>query len=98
MDVTTTLGMGVASAWWIAKEVRYVLFDSKRFYYGAPQPDVMRPILAMPFDPRWIHNLLFEEAFPDKSWVCTRDSSGQLRYLQRFSDADSKSPGRGGRA
>lgn len=78
MDVTSTLGTGVASMVLTPKEVRYVLLDSKRFYYGAPQPDVMRPILTMPFDPRWLHNLLFEEALPDKSWVCSRDSAGEL--------------------
>lgn len=78
MDVTSTLGTGVAALVVAPKEVRYVLLDSKRFYYGQPQPDVMRPILAIPFDPRWIHNLLFEEEIPDKSWSCTRDGSGQL--------------------
>ena len=46
MDVTTTLGTGVASLVVDHKEVRYVLFDSKRFYYGQPQPGVMRPILG----------------------------------------------------
>jgi hypothetical protein len=78
MDVTSTLGTGVASLVVDNKEVRYVLLDSKRFYFGRPQPDVMRPILAMPFDPRWLHNLLFEEPLPEKTWTCTRDSAGDL--------------------
>lgn len=79
MDVTSTLGTGVASLVVDNKEVRYVLLDSKRFYYGRPQPDVMRPILAIPFDPRWLHSLLFEEPIPDKNWSCTRDSRGQMQ-------------------
>jgi hypothetical protein len=78
MDVTTTLGTGVASVLVDNKEVRYVLFDSKRFYYGSPQPGVMRPILSIPFDPRWLQNILFDTAIPDKSWTCTSDSSGNL--------------------
>lgn len=73
MDVTSSLGTGVATLVVEPKEVRYVLFDSKRYYYGTPQADVMRPILAIPFDPRWLHNILFEEPPAEKSWTCTKD-------------------------
>lgn len=79
MDVISTLGTGVASLIVDAKEVRYVLFDSKRFYYGPPQADVMRPILAIPFDPRWLHNILFEQPLIEKGWTCTKDEAGSLR-------------------
>ncbi len=78
MDVTSVLGTGVASLVVDSKEVRYILFDSKRFYYGPPQVDVMRPILALPFDPRWLQNILFELPIPDKSWTCTHEKSGWL--------------------
>ncbi len=76
MDVTSALNTGVASLVTDGKEVRYIMFDSKRFYYGRPQADVMRPILSIPIDPRWIQNMLFDEAIPDKSWTCTSDSNG----------------------
>jgi hypothetical protein len=79
MDVTSALNTGVASLVTDSKEVRYVIFDSKRFYFGRPQSDVMRPILSIPIDPRWIQNLLFDEAIPEKSWSCTKDSSGMVR-------------------
>lgn len=79
MDVTSTLGTGVASLAVDAKEVRYILFDSKKFYFGSPQPDVMRPILAIPFDPRWLHNILFDEPIAEKSWTCENDNSGFLK-------------------
>jgi hypothetical protein len=79
MDVTSALGTGIASLVVENQEVRYLLVDSKRYYYGSPRPDVMRPILSVPFDPRWIHNLLFETPIPDKSWSCTKESDGWLR-------------------
>lgn len=79
MDVTTTLGTGVASLLVDNREVRYVLFDSKRFYYGTPQVGVMRPILAIPFDPRWLQNILFDTPIPEKSWTCSEDSSHLLK-------------------
>ncbi len=77
MDVTSALGTGVASLVQDEKEVRYVLFDSKRFYFGQPSADVMRPILSIPFDPRWLHNILFEIPLPEKSWTCV-SSDGWL--------------------
>lgn len=76
MDVTSALNTGVASLLTDDKEVRYVLFDSKRFYFGKPQADVMRPILAIPLDPRWIQNILFDLPITEKSWSCTQDSNG----------------------
>lgn len=82
MDVTSTLGTGVAALVVEPSEVRYIIVDSKRYFYGQPQPDVMRPILAVPFDPRWLHNLLFEIPIQDKSWSCTQDRKGWLKECQ----------------
>lgn len=79
MDVTSALGTGVASLVADQKEVRYVLFDSKRFYFGNAQPDVMRPILSIPFDPRWLQNVLFDTPITDKNWSCTQDGKGFVR-------------------
>ncbi len=79
MDVTNALGTGVASLLADSDEVRYILFDSKRFYFGKPQVDVMRPILAVPFDPRWIQNILFDMPLTDKSWTCTADANGLMK-------------------
>jgi hypothetical protein len=82
MDVSSSLGTGVASLVVDPKEVRYVLFDQKRYYIGAPQADALKPILALPFNPKWIHNILFEEAFTDPAWACTRDKAGLLSSCQ----------------
>lgn len=76
MDVTSALNTAVASLLTDDKEVRYLLFDSKRFYYGKPQADVMRPILSIPLDPRWIQNILLDLPIAEKSWSCAQDSAG----------------------
>lgn len=79
MDVTSTLGTGVASLLVDDREVKYILFDSKRFYFGSPQADVMRPILAIPFDPRWLRNILFDQPISEKTWTCTKEKDGWLK-------------------
>lgn len=83
MDVSTTLGGPVAALASDQKEVHYLLVDVKKFYYGSTRPDVMRPILSIPFDPRWLHNLLFEIPFTDKGWTCQNDG----KYLAKCSEA-----------
>lgn len=79
MDVVSALGTGVASLVVDRAEVRYILVDSKRFYYGPSQADVMRPILAIPFDPRWLHNILFDLPLTDKNWTCVKNREGWLQ-------------------
>mgnify|MGYP001479776232 CR=1 FL=1 len=82
MDVSTALGTGVASLVVDEREVRYILADSKRFYIGAAQANVMRPILSIPFDPRWLNNILLEEPIQESGWTCARDSAGFLKQCQ----------------
>lgn len=82
MDVSTALGTGVASLVVADREVRYVLVDSKRFYVGAAQANVMRPILSIPFDPRWLNNILLEEPIQESGWTCARDGAGFLKQCQ----------------
>lgn len=79
MDVTNALGAGVASLVVDPKEVRYALVQSKRYYYGAPQSNVMQPILSVPFDPRWLQNILFDIPLTEKNWTCTSDSNGFVK-------------------
>ena len=82
MDVTTTLGTGVASLLVDKNEVRYVLFEAKKLYYGVPQAGVMRPILSVPFDPRWINNVLLDLPIEEKGWTCVRDNGGFLQQCE----------------
>lgn len=79
LDVTSTLGQPVASLVSTPAKVSYVLFRSKSFYSGKPSPRALKPILAIPLDPRWIDNILFEKPFDAKSWTCTKDDQGFLK-------------------
>lgn len=76
MDVTDTLNTPVASMVYKGDQVQYIIFRSKKYFYGASQPNVMRPILAVPFNPKWVSNILFDEPVDDKSWSCTQDKHG----------------------
>lgn len=87
MDVTTALGTGVASLTVDDREVKYILVDSKRFYFGNPNAEVMKPILAIPFDPRWIQIVLLDEPITEKGWTCSKDDHGLMKEC-KFPTAD----------
>lgn len=78
MDVSAALGTTVAALVVNGKEVKYLLVEPKKYYFGKSRADVMRPILSVPFDPRWLHNILFEIPFAEKNWSCSRDPKGLL--------------------
>jgi hypothetical protein len=82
MDVSTAIGGAVAVLTADEKDVRYILVEAKKFYYGTARPEVMRPILSIPFDPRWLQNILFDTPFTEKSWSCEKDG----KYLTKCSD------------
>jgi hypothetical protein len=85
MDVVSSLGTGVAVLTADDSEVRYMLMMEKKFFTGTPSTEVMRPILMIPFDPRWLHNVLFEVPFLDKSWSCQKDNAGFLSSCENAS-------------
>lgn len=70
VDVFSTLNQHVASLVLNNGEVRYFTTESKRFYVGAPRPDVLKPILAIPLDPRWLQNVLFDVTISANNWTC----------------------------
>jgi hypothetical protein len=78
VDITSTLGQPVSTLVVNDKEVRYFTMDNKRFYTGTPRPEVLRPLLAIPLDPRWLQNILFDEAPTGSGWSCQNDSKGFL--------------------
>lgn len=78
VDATSTLGQPIASLVATDSEVRYFTTESKKFYFGPPRPDSLKSILAIPFDPRWLQNILFDEPIAAKNWTCKTDEKGLL--------------------
>lgn len=76
VDVSSTLGQQVASLVVTGKEVRYFTTDNKKFYTGSPRPEALKPILAIPLDPRWLQNILFDVAPNAAGWNCQNDAQG----------------------
>lgn len=70
IDATSTLGQHIGSLVSTQSEVRYYTSDNKKFYVGQPRPDVLKPILVLPLDPRWMENILFDESIESADWTC----------------------------
>lgn len=76
VDISSTLGQPMATLVVNSKEVRYFTADNKTFYTGTPRPEVLKPILAIPLDPRWLQNVLFDEGPNATGWTCQKDGNG----------------------
>lgn len=76
LDVTSTLGHHLASLVLNGNEVKYMVIQDKKFYQGRPSPDALQPMVAVPLDPRWLYNILFDKPIAEKNWTCTKDPEG----------------------
>jgi hypothetical protein len=67
-EVTTSLGIHLASILIQEKDIQFLLPKSKKYYSGEISPKSLKPILNVGLDPRLIIAALFDESFPD--WKC----------------------------
>ena len=84
VDISTTLGQPVAALVLKGNNVRYILMESKRVYYGPASTESLKPILSAPIDPRWLINIFYERPFEDKNWQCVLEKNflKECRQLQ----------------
>lgn len=85
IDAMSTLGQHVATFVVNDGEVRYYTSRLKRFYVGRAKPDVLRSILAIPLDPRWLQNILWDEPVSATGWTC---ESGADKLVSKCFDED----------
>ncbi len=82
LDAVSTLGAHLASLVLTEEEVRYLVSSERRFYFGAPRPESMIPVLSVSMSPNYLHNILFEQPISEGDWVCERDKGGWLSSCQ----------------
>lgn len=75
VDISTTLGQPIAALVLKGNDVRYILIESKRVYYGPASTESLKPILSAPIDPRWLLNIFYEKPFEDKTWQCALENN-----------------------
>ena len=78
MDVTTPLGVHVASLVMNDNKVSYMLVRQKKYFSGPSNSRVLRPMISVPMDPKVLHNVLFDLPIAEKSWSCSKDSKSYL--------------------
>jgi hypothetical protein len=70
MDITTPLGMHVASVALDDNKMTYIVPQKKAFYEGRPTPQAFARTLNFALDPKLIMNVLFDQPVEGKNWVC----------------------------
>jgi hypothetical protein len=97
-EVSTSLGLSVASMLLKGQDISYVVKPWKKYYFGSANEDSLVPILKMNVDPRWFYNFLYEEPLQADGWNCVFDQGGlletcinsDLNYTITWSDREGK--------
>lgn len=68
VEVTTSLGVALASILIKESEVEYIVPKQKRYYSGPLSETALLPVLKIKVDPKILTAALFETSYPD--WQC----------------------------
>ena len=71
MEVTTSLGIALASVAMKDSEIEYVLPKQKKYFHGPVSEKSIQPALKVKVDPRILSAVFFETPYP--SWECQAD-------------------------
>lgn len=72
VEVTTSLGISLASIVVKENEIEYVLPKQKRYYQGPVSDAALFPVLKIKVDPKVLAAALFEASYPD--WQCMAEA------------------------
>ena len=70
MDITTPLGVHVASIALNDSKMTYIVPQKKSFYEGAPTAQAFARTLNFSLDPKLVMNILFDQPVKQKGWSC----------------------------
>ncbi len=88
VDVTSTLGVHVASLAMQGEVMTCLIVQERKYYQGRPEAKIMKELVRLELDPRVLVDVLFDLP-PQKSegWRCERDSD---EYLTRCLNSKSR--------
>lgn len=72
MEVTSSLGIALASILIKEKEVEYILPKQKKYYHGIKSDSALFPALNIRVNPEMLSAVFFEESYP--KWKCQADN------------------------
>lgn len=87
IDVTTTVDLPLASVILNKRKIEYVLYRTKKYYYGKPNPKALDPVFPLSVDAETLFALLNERPAPgaqclfdNKKITQCSGTSGEYKY------------------
>lgn len=81
LEITTPIGIHLATLAMNEKDVRIALTQQKRFLIGPSNEKGLKSIIGVAMSPQLFMDLLFDEE-PGVDWTCTRGKSGFLEACE----------------
>lgn len=86
LEVTALLGFQVASLVMSPKEISYVIYPEKKFYYGKNSESAVARMIGLPLHPMNLTYIAFDEPVRGPGWKCYADAAriiAKCENLQR---------------
>lgn len=77
-EVTALMGYQVASLVMSAKEISYIIYPEKKFYFGKNSTSAVEKILGLPLHPMNLSYIAFDEPIRGAGWKCYADTAGLI--------------------
>ncbi|MGE5085145.1 MAG: hypothetical protein ACM3MG_02525 [Bacillota bacterium] len=86
-DVTAILGYQVASLVMSPREISYIVYPEKKFYFGKSSERAMEKLIGLPLHPMNLANIAFDEPVRGVGWGCEMDMAGFLSKCENKAKA-----------
>jgi hypothetical protein len=78
MEVSALMGVQVASLVLSGDEVRYVIYQQKKFYQGKASESSFLPLMNIPLHPVNFMSIAYDTPLRGAGWLCTRGADKML--------------------
>lgn len=83
-DLSSTLTGSVASFVLTGDQLNYIVVPQKKYYEGPSRSQNLLGISPIPFDPKWLYNILVNRPFVERDWACQTNRKGALESCRNL--------------
>lgn len=78
VDITSPLGGHLASLVMDQGQVTYLLVKQRKYYTGKASSRVLKPLIQLPLNPKYLEQILFDQPIARAPWICRQSEKNFL--------------------
>ncbi len=81
-EISALLGFQVASMVMSPREISYIIYPQKKFYYGRNSERAVESMIGLPLHPMNLASIAFDEPVRGRGWSCAVDAHGVMAHCE----------------